>query len=164
MLGFEDKIIRKAWLLPEWNSFLPLLWLSANKSQHTAVGSGRTVGQEGSRAHSAAVGCRDEPQRGRVELAQPHFPAVDPDPSVTSLVCCGSAYAGWWSYRIQSMWMLWFESLPLVFCQSSANIAVKSCLFSIQLQERLQIAFQCWIFLWSVRMCYVCQNYFIQVC
>lgn len=104
-----------------------------------------------------------QPQRGCVELALPHFPDVHPDPFITSLVCCGSACAEKWSYRIQSMWMLWFESLSLVFCQSSANLAVR-CLFSIQLWECLQIIFQCWTFLWSVRMCCVCQNYFIQVC
>lgn len=56
---------------------------SANKSQQTAVGSGR--GLQGVRAA--------EPQRGRVELAQLHLPDVHPDPFVTSLVCCGSAGA-----------------------------------------------------------------------
>lgn len=103
-----------------------------------------------------------EPQRRR-ELAQPHFPDVHPAPHSTPLHCCGSAYAEKQSYRIQSMWMLWLESLPLFFCHSNANLAVK-CLFFIQLRECLQVTFKCWIFWVWVRTCCVCQNYFIQIC
>lgn len=161
--GFEDKIIRKAWFLPEENSFLPLLWLLC--WQITADCSWQwegTAGCEGSRARSTAVGCRRAPERtcraGTALLSRCAPWSFHHISGMLWQCLC-------WEVKLQNPEhvdaVVWKFTSSFLSIQS--NLA-KRCLFSIQLLERLQITFQCWIFLWSVRMCCVCQNYFIQVC